>query len=442
MGEVAFIEVGQSLELGRDHDGSGALRFFRQRPYGAEARPPLGGPGISRKQLRVRGRPGSLAVESVGRCPMLVGGEVTARALLLPGETLLLKGQLLLQCVARPRQMCAARDFPASLAGGFGEVDALGFVGESPSMWELRDQLAFAAKAGGHVLLTGESGTGKELAARGIHRLSSRSAGPFVGRNAATIPAGLADAELFGNVRNYPNPGTPERRGLIGESNGGTLFLDEIGELPTDLQSHLLRVLDGAGEYHRLGESAGRRADLRLVGATNRDPAELKHDLVPRLALRVELPPLAERREDIPLLVRYLLDRAVERARDAVARFRRDDGEFNLDPALVEALLCSPLPGNVRDVDAALWAAMSESRGGSLGVPRSLKRADPEPTPRFAPAESARRAPPTEAEVREVITKRNGNLVRAAADLGLSSRYRLYRLLKELGISLDAVRSR
>src|SRR6185369_7117992 len=120
------------------------------------------------------------------------------------------------------------------------------------------------------------------------------------------------DAELFGNVKNYPNPGTPEREGLIGEADGSTLFLDEIGELPVHMQAHLLRVLDRGGEYQRLGDSRAQRADLRVVAATNRPLDALKHDFLARLTLRLEIPSLDERRDDIPLLARHLLRRAAE----------------------------------------------------------------------------------------------------------------------------------
>ena len=117
-------------------------------------------------------------------------------------------------------------------------------------------------------MLLGETGTGKELAARAVHRFSTRADRPLVARNAATMPAGLIDAELFGNARNYPNPGMAERPGLVGQADGGFLFLDEIGELPSELQAHLLRVLDAGGEYQRLGESRVRRSDFRLLAAT------------------------------------------------------------------------------------------------------------------------------------------------------------------------------
>ena len=170
--------------------------------------------------------------------------------------------------------------------------------------------MAFAAQAASHVLITGASGVGKELAARAVHALSARADGPWVSRNAATLPDGLADAEFFGNAANYPNPGMPERPGLVGEAAGGTLFLDEIGELSEPLQAKLLRVAD-AGEYQRLGEATPRHADFVLVGATNRDPSSLKHDLAARFPVRLHVPGLAERREDIPLIAEALLQRAV-----------------------------------------------------------------------------------------------------------------------------------
>src|SRR6185295_7811651 len=124
-----------------------------------------------------------------------------------------------------------------------------------------------------------------------------------------------------GNVKNYPNPGMQERPGLIGQAHGGTLFLDEVGELLPELSAHLLRVLDEGGEYQRLGEATPRRADVRLVGATNRETALLKHDFLARLAVRIDLPPFEARREDIPLLARHLLERAADKSPEIAARF-------------------------------------------------------------------------------------------------------------------------
>src|SRR5262249_39430583 len=150
---------------------------------------------------------------------------------------------------------------PEAGAHPFGEPDADGLVGESPAMWALRGAIAAAARRDLHALVLGPSGTGKELVARAIHARSARSGRPLVARNAATIPESLMDAELFGNVRSYPNPGTPERAGLIGQAHRSTLFLDEIAELPVSLQAHLLRVLD-EGDYQRLGEATARKSDF------------------------------------------------------------------------------------------------------------------------------------------------------------------------------------
>ncbi|HRE89765.1 MAG TPA: sigma 54-interacting transcriptional regulator, partial [Myxococcota bacterium] len=168
----------------------------------------------------------------------------------------------------------------------FGTPDPYGMVGESQAIWALREELAVTARAGMHVLIHGPSGAGKELAARAIHGMSSRAHRPLIARNAATFTESLIDAELFGNIRNFPNVGTPERPGLIGEADRSSLFLDEIGELPSHMQAHLLRVIDRDGEYTRLGESKPRKADIRLIAATNRPVESLKHDFAARLTTR------------------------------------------------------------------------------------------------------------------------------------------------------------
>ena len=169
-----------------------------------------------------------------------------------------------------------------------------------------------------HVLVLGESGTGKELVAQAIHALGPRSGRRLVARSAATVPATLIDAELFGNAPSYPNAGMAERPGLVGEADGSTLFLDEIGELPVELQTHLLRLLDG-GDYQRLGDARRRTADLRVVGATNRPTGQLKADLAARFPLRVHAPGLHERRDDVMLVARHVLRELVEERRRARA---------------------------------------------------------------------------------------------------------------------------
>jgi DNA-binding NtrC family response regulator len=455
-GEVAFAgPLGQPFVLGRGDDGAAdRMRFYRQRPQQMVEGPPLEGRALSRRQLVVKRFAGGLEVESVGRCMLSVNGAPVERAAVTSGDVLWFKGQLVLYCTERPRRLPAARYFPEAAWGPFGEPDALGMLGESPAMWKLRDQVAFSAKSSAHILLRGDSGTGKELAARAIHQLSERRSKALVSRNAATFPSGLIDAELFGNVRNYPNPGTPERPGLIGQAHGGTLFLDEIGELPQDMQAHLLRVLDEGGEYQRLGEATPRTSHLRLIGATNRAPETLKHDLLARLAVRVELPPLGERREDIPLFVRDLLLRAAEKSPEIGGRFVTSGPgrkEVRVDGALIEALLRRRFATNVRELDALLWQAMGASPAdavvvtdaiaiptldaASVNVAKELTaRRSAQPPPAGGPRPDTTRPEPNADEIRASIERENGNVRRAAEALGLPSRYALYRLMRKHGI--------
>jgi DNA-binding NtrC family response regulator len=400
----------------------------RQRPGRNEAGAPLGGLALSREQLIVRSISKGLEIERKGRCELWVGGAAQDRVTLEPGMTALLKGQLLLYCVSRPTTLPPLRYFPADALGDFAACDRTGMLGESESLWALRDRVGFIAQADSHALLVGASGTGKELAAHAIHALSPRTSRPFVARNAATFPAGLLDAELFGNAKNYPNPGMAERPGLVGQANGGMLFLDEIAELPHDAQAHLLRVLDASGEYQRLGEATTRRSDFRLVGATNRAPEALKHDLLARLTLRAELPSLDDRRDDVPLLVQHLLLRAAKKAPALAERFIGDhDGVpfARVAPALIDHLLRRRYETNLRELDGVLWRAMAGSTRDVVVITDEVA------------AETAPRRPSelTATEVRACVEREKGNLERAAQLLGLSSRFALYRLMKKLGIS-------
>ena len=460
-GEVALIaEDGKTCILGRGDEGDDRLRFVRQRPAWNTPTAPLGGQGLSRQQLRLRAEGGRIEVERIGRSSLSVDGVATDRAFVEPGATLLLKGQLLLLVTRRPPLLGACRDLPSSWLPAFGEPDGAGLIGESAASWRLRDRIAFVARADTHVLILGESGTGKELAARAIHLQSSRKEGAFVARNAATLPSGLIDAELFGNVKNYPNPGMPERPGLIGQSDGGTLFLDEVGELPLELQSHLLRILDSGGEFHRLGEAVSRRSHLRLVAATNRPASSLKHDFAARLTLQLMLPPLEARRDDIPLLARHLLVVAAERSPGLAARFL-DDREGaprqssqpripRIDPLLLAALLRHRYRTNIRELDALLWQAMAGSPGDTViltdevrarleeaaAATPALEAHGPPRTPAAMPARD-----PSADEIRDAVNRSRGNLSLAAKSLGVSSRFTLYRLLKKHGIELGKLRS-
>ena len=473
IGEAAPIE-GRCV-LGRDapqpDEPVPRARFYQQRPSEALEMPPLEGSRFSRRQLELSPLPdGALEVTSVGRCPLILHGEVVQRGIVRPGDTVTLQSALVLLVVRRRPQGPPLRAYAGAAPFPFGVADPHGIVGESPAAWALRDALAFAAQAGHHVLVQGASGVGKELAARAIHALSPRRGRAFVARNAATFPEGLVDAELFGNARGYPHAGSPERRGLIGEADGGTLFLDEIGELPHGLQVHLLRALDHGGEYQRLGDAQARRSDFRLVAATNRPIDALKHDLAARFAIRVEVPGLERRREDIPLLLQHLLA-AVGRANpDLSSRyFERRAGapaEARVDPQVIDALLRHGYTHHLREMERLLWVALGTSRHSFLTLTAELRAelrlGAPAPAPGGreagrAPALPARAPRPHEppgggddeparegvtdpgavgrAEIEAALSKGRGKIARAARLLGLKNRFVLYRLMKRYGLA-------
>src|SRR4051812_24459509 len=279
-----------------DTDPLPRVQAIQQRPGSNVLLEPFASPALSRVQLELQQHPGSsLALRNRGRLKLSVNDAVCEDAIATPGDVVQVGSQFLFLCAARPPRMA-----PPSLSAiaPFGEPDAHGFVGESPGIWLLRQELEFLAGRPGHVLIHGESGTGKELAANAVHRASKRK-GALVARNAATFPDTLIEAELFGSAKNFPNPGMAERAGLVGAADQGTLFLDEFAELPLAQQTRLLRVLD-ADEYQRLGESMLRFADVRVVAATNRPLSDIRHDVAARFAFRLHTPSLAGRLEDIP----------------------------------------------------------------------------------------------------------------------------------------------
>jgi transcriptional regulator with GAF, ATPase, and Fis domain len=248
------------------------------------------------------------------------------------------------------------------------DPDALeDMVGESEELRRIRQQIAAVAETDTTVLLLGESGTGKELAARAIHQRSGCGGGPYVEVNCAAIPRELAESELFGHVRGAFSGATRDRIGRFEAAAGGTLFLDEVGELPFELQGKLLRVLQ-EGTYERVGEVRPRRAQVRVVAATNRDlraeaeAGRFRPDLYYRLAVYpITLPPLRERREDLGQLAPRLLERICRRLRRA---------PLTISPAQLTDLESRPWPGNVREVLNVLErAVISTPRGEPLQLP-------------------------------------------------------------------------
>ncbi|HVJ93160.1 MAG TPA: sigma 54-interacting transcriptional regulator, partial [Labilithrix sp.] len=418
-GELAVVASGATpWVVGRGParpDDPGPRLLFAPSRGGASQ--PLTNTGLSRVQLLVRRLGDELAIESLGKAPLAFGPHRTPaqRGVLREGDTCLIGDETALMCVRPPARTIEAPRF------GYGEPDEHGLVGESERAWNVRDELRFYAARDGHVLVLGPSGAGKELCARALHDRSPRASGPFVARNAATLPVGIIDAELFGNAKNYPNAGMRERPGLVGEADGGTLFLDEIGELPEAQQAHLLRVLD-AGEYHRLGEDRSRKANVRLVAATNRPVTALKPDLLARFKLRVTVPGLDERREDIPILTRHLLRATARRDDDLGTRFFLR-GEPQVDAALVLALVSHPYTGHVRELETLLISAMAASRGNRVKLPPSLTEAIVRPAPNGGDAStSAPQADLERVRIEQALETASGNVSVAGKLLGLTSR--------------------
>jgi len=247
---------------------------------------------------------------------------------------------------AAERAIAHARPHPAPITEGASAEAEL--IGRSPPMRELFRAIGRVAASGLSVLITGETGTGKELVARALHRESARASRPFVALNTAAIPAELLESELFGHEVGAFTGAARRHAGRFEQAAGGTLFLDEIGDMPLPLQTRLLRVL-AAGEFYRVGGRELIRADARVIAATHQDleakvtRGDFRADLLHRLdVVRLHLPPLRERREDIPLMAEQFLVRAATAAGSPAKRF---------SPAALGALRDYEWPGNVRQLE-------------------------------------------------------------------------------------------
>ena len=349
-----------------------------------------------------------------------------------------------------------------------GQRDSLyrDIVGASGKMRRIFRLVRKVALTDSTVLLTGESGTGKELIARSLHLQSRRARGPFVPVNVGALPESLIESELFGHVRGAFTGASVERPGLIEAADRGTLFLDEIGDMPIATQVRLLRTLE-SNEVRRVGDTATRLVDVRVIAATHRDlrrelaAGRFREDLYYRLnVVHIDLPPLRERREDIGLLAAYFLE-----------RLSADAGRPGLtfSPEAIRMLERYDYPGNVRELEHAIEHAVAISDGTvitpadlptTLRAPRLLpSEAGAWPAPANDPGaslpRSAGRAPDREAQdprgldpdaragwslaeiekehIRRVLARHRGNATTAARQLGIS-RTTLWRKLREYGL--------
>jgi two-component system response regulator AtoC len=304
-------------------------------------------------------------------------------------------------------------------------------LAKSPSMQDIFRTITKIADYKTTVLVTGESGVGKELVARAIHRRSNRRGGPFVAVNCGAIPENLLESELFGHKKGAFTDAVQDRRGLFEEANGGTLFLDEIGELPLGLQVKLLRVLEDE-KIRRLGETRDIKVDVRIVTATHRDlTAETKagrfrDDLFYRLnVLPIHIPPLRERRDDIPLLIDHFTTRNNARLGTSIR---------GLDTEARRLLYEYAWPGNVRELENTIERAMVLTEGdqiGALDLPERIREARDPIQMHLASGELSVKKTMRYIEellIRKALQKTKGNRTRAAEILEISHRALLYKI--------------
>jgi formate hydrogenlyase transcriptional activator len=293
-------------------------------------------------------------------------------------------------------------------------------VGASPALQAVLDRVAKVAPTDSTVLITGETGTGKELIARAIHKRSTRSARAFVSVNCAAIPQALIPSELFGHEKGAFTGATQRRLGRFELAEGGTIFLDEIGELSAETQVALLRVLQ-EHEFERVGGNRSIRANVRVIVATNRDleaamtAGTFRSDLFYRLnVFPIKMPALRERREDIPLLVEYFIDRF---ARKAGKKIRR------VNKKTLELLQSYPWPGNIRELQNVIERSIIVCEGEDFSVDESWLSRQPVATELQGQIELSQRLASHEKEAIEAALSESGGRVSgpsgAAAKLGI-----------------------
>jgi len=316
-----------------------------------------------------------------------------------------------------------------------------GLVGRAPEMIQLYKEIARVAPTRSTVLITGQSGTGKELVARSIHQHSTRSTGPFVAINCGALTETLLEAELFGHVRGAFTGAVSDRKGLWEEAEGGTLFLDEVGETSPAMQVKLLRALQ-EGEIRRVGATREIRVDGRVIAATNRNlehevkGGTFREDLYYRLSVvTLRVPPLTERRTDIPLLADRFLRGALE---------RNGRGHLSLSEETIRTLVAYDWPGNVRELESAIEYAVLHARGHEVeaeDLPGKFQSPQMKANSR-SPLSALFGDLPSLDELERryllhVLETSSGNRTRAAEIMGIDRRT-LYRMIERYRIDGEA----
>ncbi len=343
--------------------------------------------------------------------PLLTGkGEIASMLVLFNDE----------QSASTPVMPIEAEHPPSAVRESLGEL-----IGRSPAMQQLFDMVALVADSSATVLIQGESGTGKELLAKTIHALSKRDEKPFIVVDCGALPENLLESELFGHIKGAFTGAVANKVGLFQEADGGTIFLDEIADTTPVFQAKLLRVLQ-EGEIKPVGGTKTITVDVRIISATNRDLAELvsagsfRRDLYYRLAvLPLYLPPLRDRREDIPLLAEYFIARSCKRHHQPLRR---------ISGRAMQALGKAPWPGNIRELQHYIERAVVTTTGPTITcedllTPDTVVEEDLRSATRGAVAQAER------TRIVDALKKTGGNRAKAAKLLKIS-RASLYNKLR------------
>ena len=312
----------------------------------------------------------------------------------------------------------------------------LGMVGETEPMRHIYRMVQDVATTPLPVLICGESGTGKELVAAAIHRASDRAARPFVRCNCAALNPGVLESELFGHVKGAFTSAVRDRKGRFMEANGGTLFLDEIGDMEVGLQTRLLRVLQ-EGEFEQVGSTQTHQVDVRVLSATNQNldramaSGKFREDLFYRLnAVTIEVPPLRQRKADIPLLCQAFIDKMSERLNTQVQR---------VGAQALARLESHDWPGNVRELENAILRAMALAKGEEIALadlPANVTERIAEKTPEEEALFHDAREQFEEQFIRNALAATRGNISQAAERIQLGRR-NLQRKIKQFDIDVS-----
>ncbi len=391
----------------------------------------LGDRTVSRHHLSIRATARGLALHDLGSTNgTILGGYKVQRAFVEPGA--------LIGCGKSVLRLETGEEVREALSPKtqLGEV-----IGQSAAMRRVFGMLERYAPTDGTILLEGETGSGKEVLAEAIHGASPRASGPFVVVDCGAIAPTLMESELFGHARGAFTGALERRVGAFEAASGGTLFLDEIGELPLERQPILLRALEDR-TFKRVGEDTRRELDVRVIAATHRDLREevnrgrFRADLFFRLAvLRVRVPPLRERRDDIPLLIRHFCAIMADEGGDEASAAARPSPALAED--LVTALAAQSWPGNVRELRAAVQRAIVLRDPARARAPSELDRGDGlDLTETYGEAKERAVARWERKYVRQLIERFDGNLSQAAHAVGMSRNY-LRKLAERYEIDRD-----